>query len=253
MSAASAPTVHVEQSMGTMFSIDIRDPGDWGDVIDDVCALLHHIDAVFSTYRPDSDICRIQRGELSVGSADPLVAEVIGLGTELQRATDGFFSAMYDGRLDPTGVVKGWAIERASRLLRTHGSHHHAIGGGGDVQVAGEAASGQPWRIGISDPRDRSRVLASVSARDCAVATSGTSERGAHIIDPFTGRPATRLAAVTVVHASLTVADAYATAAFVMGDHALSWLGSRPDCEGMVVARDGDVRTTHGFPALWQR
>src|SRR5205085_9062412 len=109
----------------------------------------------------------------------------------------GYFSPFWDGAVNPTGLVKGWAIERASEILRTHGSANHAVNGGGDMQLAGEAGPGSPWRVGIADPFDRTRVLTVVSGRDVAVATSGTAERGAHIVDPRSGAPATDLAAVT--------------------------------------------------------
>ncbi len=167
----------------------------------------------------------------------------------MQRETDGFFSAVWDGRLDPTGLVKGWAIERASALLRAAGSDNHAVNGGGDMQIAGEMAPGEPWRVGISDPRDPARLLAIVEGRDFAIATSGVAERGRHIVDPRDGAPAAELAAVTVVGASLTRVDAYATAAFAMGGAALGWLEAQPAHEGLVVSADGAAASTSRFYA----
>ncbi|MDQ1740464.1 MAG: FAD:protein transferase, partial [Pseudonocardiales bacterium] len=218
MTTAEAPrTVHVEHCMGTVFTIDIRDPGSWSKAIAEVVGWLHQVDAVFSTYRPASDISRIQRGELRVGDAHPDVARVLDLCAQVQAATGGAFSAMPQGRLDPTGLVKGWAVEQASLLLRERGAANHGVNGGGDLQLAGEAAPGWPWVIGISDPQDRARIATTVAGRDFAVATSGVAERGRHILDPFTARPAAVLAGATVVGPSLTLADAYATAAFVLG------------------------------------
>jgi thiamine biosynthesis lipoprotein len=231
--------------MGTVFTVDVRDPGDWAPAIDEVVADLHHVDAVFSTYRADSDISRIGRGELTVHAADPLVAQVLDLCAAMRAETGGWFTAMPAGRLDPTGLVKGWAVERASATLRRHGSVNHAVNGGGDVQTAGEPEPGEPWRIGVSDPLDRTRVLAVVTGRDVAVATSGTAERGAHIVDPFTGRAATALAAVTVVGASLTRTDCFATAAFAMGEAAAAWLDALPEHRAVVVWPDGQVRLSN--------
>lgn len=181
ITAELARTVHVEHCMGTAFTIDIRDPGDWRPAIGEVVTWLHHVDAVFSTYRPDGDICRIQRGELRVADADPEVGRVLDLCARAQAATGGAFTAMPLGKLDPTGLVKGWAIERASVLLTEHGLANHGINGGGDLQLAGEASPGQPWLVGISDPHDRSRIVSTVSGRD--LATSGVAERGQHILD----------------------------------------------------------------------
>jgi thiamine biosynthesis lipoprotein len=239
--AAAPRTVHVEHCMGTVFSIDIRDAGNWDGPLAGVVAWLHHVDAVFSTYKDDSDISRIRRGELRAVDASPDVLTVLDLCAQVQVATSGAFSAMPAGRLDPTGLVKGWAIEHASALLREHGSANHAVNGGGDMQLAGEAAPGRPWRVGISDPFDRSRVVTVVPGRDVANATAGTAERGPHITDPFTGRPATGLASATVVGPSLTLADAYSTAAFVMESRALPWADGVPGYEVFLVMKDGST------------
>lgn len=251
MTHATLPrTRHVEHCMGTVFTIDIRDPGDWAEPIDEAVRWLHLVDAVFSTYRAGSDISRIRRGELRVADAHPSVSEVLDLCADVHRRTRGCFSPLVDGRVDPTGLVKGWAIERASQLLRTAGSAHHAVNGGGDIQLSGEAAPGQLWRIGITDPLDASQLVATVAGRDIAIATSGVAERGAHIVDPFTGRPALDLASVTVVGPSLATVDAYATAAFVMGTSALSWVESLPRHEALVIAADGSRTTTAGWPGI---
>jgi FAD:protein FMN transferase len=235
--------------MGTAFSIDIRDPGGWAAAVAAVVDGLHHADAVFSTYRPGSDISRLRRGELRVADADPEVATVLACCADLARATGGWFSALPGGRLDPTGLVKGWAVERASDLLRRYGSANHAVNGGGDVQVAGEAAPGRPWSVGISDPRAPGTLLARLAGRDVAVATSGTAERGEHILDPFTGRPATGLLSVSVVGRRLSEVDAYATAAFAMGDRALGWVEALTGYDALVVGADGSVQRTSGWPA----
>ncbi|MDT4929070.1 MAG: FAD:protein transferase [Pseudonocardiales bacterium] len=252
IAAMEAPrTVHVEHCMGTVFTIDIRDPGDWRDAVRDVVNWLHQVDAVFSTYRADSDVSRIQRRELRAVDAHPDVLEVLDLCAQVQAATDGYFSALHNGKLDPTGLVKGWAIERAGELLRRHGSPNHAVNGGGDMQLAGEGAPGRPWRVGIADPADRTRVLTVLAGRDFAVATSGTAERGEHLVDPFTNRAATALASASVAGPSLTVADAYATAAFVMGDDALGWIEGVPEYDVLVVGAGGSRTSTgwHRFAA----
>jgi thiamine biosynthesis lipoprotein len=248
--SASPRTVHVEHCMGTVFSIDIRDAGDWTAAIAEVVTWLHRVDAVFSTYRADSDISRLRRGEVTLAEVDPDVRTVLDRCAEVSRISRGFFTATPSGRLDPTGLVKGWAIDRASDLLRRRGSSNHAVNGGGDIQLVGEAAPGRPWGVGISDPHDRQKVLAVVRGRDLAVASSGTAERGAHIVDPRTGRPAEGLAGVSVIGPRLTDVDAYATAAFAMGPQALGWLTSLPEHEGLVVTESGEISRTPGWPAV---
>ena len=245
-------TVHVEHCMGTVFSLDIRDSGEWGTAIRAVIVWLHDVDATFSTYKETSDISRIRRGELDVADADPRVCEVFALCHRAEADTDGFFTASWQGAPDPTGIVKGWAIERASGILRMHGSRNHCVNGGGDIQLAGEPSPGEEWHVGIADPHDASRVAAIVAGRDIAVATSGTAERGAHIVNPRTGEAPAGLASATITGPSLTLADAYATAAFAMGQDALAWAQTRPNAgyEALLIAPGGTVTKTPGFPGV---
>jgi thiamine biosynthesis lipoprotein len=238
---------HVEHCMGTVFTIAVRDPGSWADAISDVVHWLHRVDALLSTYQSDSEVSRIRRGELAIDDAEPLVREAVELCKQYEAETGGYFTADLPGGLDPSGLVKGWAIERASDLLREHGSHNHAVNGGGDMQLAGEAAPGRAWCVGIADPHARDRVLATVTGRDCAVATYGTSERGEHNVHPHTGVAAHQVASVTVVGPSLTRADAYATASCAMGPRAADWLESMPGHDGLVVLADGRERPTSRF------
>jgi FAD:protein FMN transferase len=238
--------------MGTVFSFDVRDPGDWTAPLAEAVTWLHDVDATFSTYRDKSVVSRLGRGELSLLECSAQVREVFALCETVTHDSGGYFSlrANVDGALDPSGMVKGWAIERASDMLAARGSRNHVVNGGGDVQAAGESASGRPWRVGITDPKDRSRVLTVVAARDLAVATSGVAERGAHIVDPHTGEAPTELASVTVVGRQLTWVDAYATAAFAMGAKAFDWLEARPGYQALIVLADGSLRATSGWDAL---
>jgi thiamine biosynthesis lipoprotein len=164
--------------------------------------------------------------------------------------TEGHFTARRGRGLDPTGLVKGWAIERASEFLRVAGSRNHAVNGGGDIQFAGEVAPGEPWTVGISDPTDSQRVLTVITGRDFAVATSGSAERGSHIDNPFTGEPAGGILSATVAGPSLTRVDCYATAAFVMGNAALSWIEHLPGHAAMIVPSDSQPLATRSFARL---
>ncbi|MEV5313766.1 FAD:protein FMN transferase [Streptomyces sp. NPDC052610] len=242
--------------MGTVFSFDVRggDPRAVRAALDEAVDGLHRADAVFSTYREDSQLSRLARGELTVEECDPEVAEVLALGAEAERMTDGWFSTTYQGRLDPTGIVKGWAVERAARVLALAGASGVSVNGGGDVQLLGAPGAERPWRVGVADPLRPGGLAAVVSASgttELAVATSGTAERGAHIVDPRTRRSAvTDLLAVTVVAPHLTWADAWATAAFAMGAReGLAWLESLPEVEALLITAGDEVRCTRGLAA----
>ena len=239
---------HAEHVMGTVFSFDV--PAGSAAALPGVLRWLHWVDATFSTYREDSDVSRYGRGEIELADCASELAEVLALCAEMAVLSGGYFTIRPGGGFDPSGLVKGWAVEHAAVMLREAGSPDHSVNGGGDVQCAGEAAPGRPWRIGIAHPLRPGTLATVVTGRDIAVATSGTSERGHHIIDPHTGRPPAALASITLVGAHLTTIDALATAAFAMGEHARDWTESLPACEAFAVTPGGGTWQTTGFQAF---
>jgi thiamine biosynthesis lipoprotein len=244
--AVAMPHRVVETCMGTVFSFDVRAPGVDRRALDDVIAWLHWVDATFSTYRHDSEINRLARGEIALSGCAPEVAEVLARCAELEAETGGYFSAYAAGTLDPSGLVKGWAIQRASEMLQAAGSTNHCVNGGGDVQCVGSREAGAPWRIGIAHPLQLTDYAGIVEGHRLAVATSGTAERGEHITVPRTGRSAAALASVTIIGRELATTDAYATAAFAMGSAAPAWIASLPDHQGLVVHADGTTWSSAG-------
>ena len=235
--------------MGTVVSIDVRDEIA-GDAIAEVRDWLHHVDAVFSPFKPDSEVSRFARGEIDVVAQNDDLAFVIAACERLFHETDGYFDAYARGAFDPSGFVKGWAIERASAMLVQAGSRHHMINAGGDIRVRGDALPDDGWRIGVVHPADRKAFSTVVEIRDAAIATSGSSERGLHVFDPHRGAPAAELASVTIVGPDLTSTDAYATAALAMGRRATDWLASIRGYESWVVDARGFVWHSDGFPSL---
>jgi thiamine biosynthesis lipoprotein len=162
------------------------------------------------------------------------------------RATGGFFSARPAGRLDPSGFVKGWAVAGAAERIDAAG---FSINAGGDVIVRGRPEDGRRWRIGIRHPVELDKIAAVVEVEDLAVATSGEYERGAHIVDPHTGRPPRGLLSVTVVGPDLATADAYATAAFAMGAAGPEWTATLDGYDALCITSGHEVLTTPGFAA----
>ncbi len=239
--------------MGMAVSIDVRvaAPGPPGleAAVAEVGAWLDWVDGVFSTYKDDSDVSRISRGELAVEDATPEVAEVLALGEQFRVCTDGYFDVRACGALDPSGVVKGWAVERASAILLEAGFADHAVNAGGDIRMRGRPGPGRLWRVGIAHPHVQGGLAGIAEVGDGAVATSGTAERGPHVVDPHTGQAALELASVTVVGPELVAADAYATAALAMGWRARAWLSGLPAHEALVVGADASTWRTAGFPS----
>jgi FAD:protein FMN transferase len=239
----------VVEVMGTVFSIDVRDPGCHRHVADELTRWWQWVDRTFSPFRADSEISQLNRGELRLGDCSPQVLAVRALCRRAKHVTRGYFDAHATGRFDPCGLVKGWSIETASAMLARAGSRNHCINGGGDIRCVGQPQPGRPWHVGIADPHRCGQVTATALVGDAAVATSGTAQRGLHVLDPHTGRLPTVLASVTVVGSNLTWVDAYATAAVAMGEEAFAWLCTLDGHEGLVIAADGSRRQTPGFPA----
>lgn len=229
----------VEHVMGMPVVVEVRDEAATPDALDPVFDWFRWVDETFSTYRPDSEISRIDRGELRVDDAHADVRAVLWRCEELRLETNGYFDARFGGALDPSGLVKGWSVDRAAALLDDAGFAEYAVNAGGDMRVRGS------WRVGIQHPTERKAVAKVLDARDHAVATSGTYERGQHVVDPHTGRPAEGILSVTITGPDLATADAYATAAFAMGARvAPHWVARLRVYAGLVILADGRVLST---------
>jgi thiamine biosynthesis lipoprotein len=238
-----AEHAHVERVMGTAVSFQVRGqehPGAIGAAV----AWLHAVDADFSTYRPDSAVCRFDRGELVRSGAGEDLRWVLRRCDELRLETDGYFDAYATGPFDPSGLVKGWAVQRAAGMLRAAGVDEFCINAGGDIVTAGR------WRVGIRHPHDAQVLAAVIEVEDMAVATSGLYERGAHVVAPHSGCAPEGVLSVTVVGPELGTTDAYATAALAMGVRGAAWTLGLADHEAMTIRADETVLTTPGFPEV---
>jgi thiamine biosynthesis lipoprotein len=251
--------------MGTVVSFDVPAAARADGSLEAALRWLHWVDRVFSPYRADSHVSRLGAAEIALADCPPEVAEVLAACAAVRERSGGYFTDSPGGRLDPSGYVKGWAVERAAAILSGAGSASHLVNGGGDVQCVGGRTGAhpaahpsaahpsagrppEPWRVGVADPFRPGRLALVVSTVGGAVATSGTTERGSHIIDPHTGRPPVGLASVTVVGPSLASADAYATAAFAMGPRlARDWTESLDGYEAYAIGSDGQAWQTAGF------
>lgn len=241
-------TVHTEPVMGTVVSLDLRGPGDHEAAIADAVAWFHEVDRRFSPFRPDSETSRYGRGEIGDGDRSPELVEILTACEAVTLASGGAFDAWRGGRFDPSAYVKGWSAARAAERLRARGCADWSINAGGDVLLGGHPGTGSPWRVGVQHPFDRTAIATTVQGTDLAVATSGTYERGRHIVDPATGDGMHEAVSVTVIGPDLGLADAYSTAAFVLGAEGPAWLTGIPGYESYTVWTDGRVTASAGFP-----
>lgn len=241
--------------MGTMASLTVvgaaRRDGDVGAAVTACVARLRDDERVFSTYRDDSDICRLRDQGLELGSVDPRVAEVAARCRDLRERSDGRFDAHWRGWFDPTGYVKGWSVDAASAafdaVLANDTIEAVGVNVGGDMRLRTAAASDHVWRVGIAHPNGEGELLATVEVVEGAVATSGTAERGAHLVDPRTGVPLVSPVSATIIADDLVTADAWATVAAVAGVDDLEWMPAAPVASGIVWGRGRSRRFAGGI------
>ncbi|HSO92916.1 MAG TPA: FAD:protein FMN transferase, partial [Candidatus Dormibacteraeota bacterium] len=251
--AQTARRVRVEPLMGTVFSIDLRDGQVPESAVDEAFRWLHQVDRRFSPFRTDSEITQLGRGEITLAECHPDVATVLELCETLRLLSGGAFNAWQfrpDGRLDPSGMVKGWAVDEAARILELSGARNFCINAGGDVLARGRPVARKGWRVGIRNPFDRSTLAAVVEVTDMAVATSGGYERGDHIIDARSRTTNKDLSSLTVSGPSLTWADAYATTGVAMGLAGIPWVAAQPGYGSFGITSDSRVRYDEVFAGL---
>jgi FAD:protein FMN transferase len=237
--------------MGMPISVEIVDGENLARSIEEVFSYLAGVDARFSTYKPESEISRINKGELPEPQWSEEMKEVFALSEETKRATGGYFDIIArDGTLDPSGLVKGWAIRNAADILSECGHRNFFIDAGGDIQTAGRNESGEMWSVGIRDPFDPSQqgIVRVVQGDNLAVATSGTYVRGQHIYNPKSRSDTiTDIVSLTVIGPDIFEADRFATAAFAMGKEGIAFIENLPGFEGFVISTDGIGTETSGF------
>ncbi len=235
--------------MPVMVEIMTGDAAAGASAAEAVYRYLTAVDARFSTYKPDSEISVLNRGEIALSKVSAEMAEVLEIADRTRRESDGYFSIMRpDGRLDPSGVVKGWAVRNAAKLIRKAGHSDFFVDAGGDIQSAGVNAEGASWRVGIRNPFDARQIIKVVTPRGAGVATSGSYVRGDHIYDPH--QPGTRIAdiiSLTVIGADVLEADRFATAAFAMGRAGIHFIERQRNLEGYLVDAEGVATQTTGF------
>jgi len=242
--------------MGTVVTIDVYPVPEADDAwtadlhrrLDRAAMVLQRADDVFSTWRPDSAVSRLRRGEIMPVQAPPEVAAVMSACEVARRLSGGWFDPWeMPGGFDPTGYVKGWAAQRSLAALDGLAMHGVLVNAAGDIACAGGQPSGDAFRIGIADPDEPRRLVAIAELTGC-IATSGTYERGSHLIDPHSGSPAARVASASVTGPDLGLADALATAVAVAGIEGLGLVEPLAGYEALVIGWDGRQHATSQFP-----
>jgi FAD:protein FMN transferase len=236
--------------MGMPITVDIVDP-QTADLLVRVFQYFEAIDRNFSPYIETSEVCRINRGEIPASEVSDDMCEVLALAEDTRVTSDGYFNVKRpQGGIDPSGIVKGWAIGRAAAMIEAEGIKNFYVEAGGDIQANGLSADGTPWRVGVRSPFNGTDIIQVLELTDAGIATSGAYVRGAHIYDPHDpSRKLDEIASVTVVAKSVVDADRFATAAFAMGPEGIYFLEGLKGIEAYAVDAQGIATQTTGFRA----
>ena len=233
--------------MGMPIAVEVVDPDVTEADIEKVFTYFRAVDAAFSTYKEHSEISKINRGELCEEEYSDTMKTILALSEQTRQETQGYFDIRHNGIIDPSGIVKGWAILRAAHMVKEAGFTNFYIDAGGDIQVSGEKG-GNPWRIGIRNPFNRKEIVKVLAVTDKGIATSGTAIRGQHIYNPHNpDAPLQDIVSLTVIGPNVYEADRFATAAFAMGRKGISFIERLPGFEGYMIDASARATFTSGF------
>jgi thiamine biosynthesis lipoprotein len=233
--------------MGMPITIEVVDATVTQSDLDKMFAYFVQVDDTFSTYKETSEIAKINRGELLPTQYSADMRSILALSEQTKKETGGYFDIQHDGVYDPSGIVKGWAIQNVASMLRERGFSNFYVDAGGDIQIAGHKDS-HLWRVGIRNPFNRTENVKILALTDLGVATSGTAIRGQHIYDPYHPHtPIRDVVSITVVGPNVYDADRFATAAFAMGTKGISFIENLAGFEGYMIDAHARATFTSGF------
>ena len=239
--------------MGMPISVEIIDEAANEATFKQVFDYFKWVDDTFSTYKTTSEITKVNQG-LPVEQWSPAMKTVLDLCEQTKQETKGYFDIKHNGVLDPSGIVKGWAVKNAAGILAEQGFYNYYVEAGGDIQVAGQRANGEPWRVGIRNPFKRDEIIKTVVVAHEGVATSGTAIRGQHIYNPHAPNKAINdIVALTVIGPDIYDADRFATAAFAMSLGAAPFIETLPGYEAYMITKDKTAIFTSGFQNYVER
>jgi thiamine biosynthesis lipoprotein len=232
--------------MGMPITVKISDVSKPAD-LEKIFSYFEAVDKRYSPYKEDSELSRINHG-LPIEEASSELRYVLKLCEKTKQDTKGYFDIQVGDSIDPSGLVKGWAIQNAANQLHLSGFDNFFIEAGGDVQVSGFSNEHAAWRLGIRNPFNTQEIVKVLSVSDCGIATSGTYIRGAHIYDPIHNHSRPKeVQSLTVVGPNIYEADRFATAAFAMGKSGITFLEQLQGFEAYMIDDQKIATYTSGF------
>jgi FAD:protein FMN transferase len=234
--------------MGMHVTVEVVDKNVSKKHLDKIYDYFKYIDEKFSTYKDTSEISQINNGLIPKNKYSLDMKKILLLSEQTKKDTNGYFDIFHNGKLDPSGLVKGWSIWQAEKILRRMGFKNFYIDAGGDIGVFGRNSNGEPWKIGIRNPFNSKEIIKVVSLKNKGIATSGTSIRGQHIYNPLNSKMKTsELVSLSVIGPNVYEADRFATAAFAIGLKGIYFIERVPKLEAYLIDKDGIATYTTGF------
>jgi len=217
------------------------------EIIEAVFERLIEIDQQYSPYIKTSEVYQLNDGSISHSDISAEYCSILDLAESVRQRTDGFFDIAHRGKIDPTGIVKGWAIQQAADIVHKAGIENFIIDIAGDMICAGMKDSEHKWAVGIRAPLEPTKVVKQLQLSNAAIATSGATERGQHIYNPKSNKSIEDILSISVIGPDIIWADVYATAAFAMGRAGIEWIESLSGYEGFAILPDMTGISTTGL------
>lgn len=235
--------------MGMPIIVEIADTSVAQEDLESIFSYFVSVDEQFSTYKETSEISHINRGAISEKEYSPDMKEIFALAEKTKQETGGYFDIRRsDGLIDPSGIVKSWAIRNARQLLLDKGYRDFYIDAGGDIDTHGTNTKGESWSIGIRNPFKQEEIVKVLYPQGASVATSGTYIRGQHIYNPHEPKKSLdEIVSLTVIGPDIYETDRFATAAFAMGAQGIIFIEQLNGFEAYSIDRNGIATMTTGF------
>lgn len=236
----------VEQIMGMPITIQLPKAKS-SEVFDQVFEYFRAVDEQFSPYSNTSEVSHINLTKDASGASKDMRL-ILELADQTKRETNGYFDIWHNGTFDPSGIVKGWAIQQAAQLVVEAGYDDFYVEAGGDIMLGGHNDKDEVWQVGIRSPFNRQENVKILQLTDKGVATSGTAIRGQHIYDPHhPDKVLNEIVSLTVIGPTIYDSDRFATAAFAMGPDGIRFINELEGFEGYMIDAQGIATMSDGF------
>lgn len=234
--------------MGMPITVEIADKKVSGNIFQKVFVYFRQIDKQFSPFKKTSEVSLVSAGKILPKDYSTPMKEVVALAEKTKVQTGGFFDVWHNGKFNPSGIVKGWAILNATDLIAKAGFANFYVEAGGDVEARGLNGKGEKWQVGIRNPFAIREIVKTLDISNLGMATSGTYFRGRHIYNPFDPqKKLDEVVSLTVIGKNILEADRFATACFAMGKEGIEFLEKTPDLEGYLINAKSIATMTRGF------